>query len=143
MDNFLFNQISLVIDSLIAKGEKVTVSKVITASLFFAGGTLATKEKEVSQVVKMYLKGINEFEYTYKHNNKTVVFTLNINRHGVMCLGFKCDGKKYYQCAMDRHIEEQMQLIVVLSKTSKDELMHKVFIPNNIAYLNKCAEKVA
>lgn len=144
MENLLFNKICIVIDRLIANSEKLTVNKAITASLFNPGGTLAGYEKEVAQVIKMYLKGINEFAYTYKHNGNTETFTLNINRHGVMCLGFRLkDKSKFYQCAMDRHIEEQMQLLVVLSKTSKDELMQNCFIPNNVRYVNKYAEKTA
>lgn len=143
MEHITFDRICVVLDKLIANNQKLTVNNAVISSLFVAGGTLAGYEKEVAQVIKMYTKGINEFEYTYNHNNKTDVFTLNVNKHGVMCLGFKTsDGCKYYQCAMDRHLDEQMRLLVVLSKTSTDELMQNTFIPNNIRYCNKYAENI-
>ena len=138
MERKLFDRICQVIDGLISQDVKPTTSNIITKSLFSAGGTLASNEREVQQVLKAYVNGKFEFDYTYTHNNKTTLYSLSINQWGVMCLGHKADARPWlYQCAMDRHPEEQYMLIEILKKTSNDQLMTGTFIPNNIEYLQK------
>lgn len=144
MNQEIFNRICFVIDTLNIQGKKLTLSNVVTQSLFSVGGTLAGLDKEALQVIKMYVKKVNEFEYTYKHNSNVETFTLSLNPHGCMALGYKLkDGKRFYQHAMERHIEQQLQLLSVLAKVETSELMLNTFIPNNIQYCKKGLEKIS
>ena len=91
----------------------------------------------------MYTKGEYEFEHTYSHTGKVDTFTLHLNKHGVMCLGYKLNGKKYWQCAMERHLDEQYRLLTILQKTAHDDLMLQTFIPNNLSYVQKAYSKLS
>lgn len=95
-----YNRIRIIYDSIMNKGDKPTIEKIVTESLFHSGGTIDHEE------AKYFLNLITNFQIDLNNHNDKLI---KLNDNNVFCL--KSNTGKWYLTNYQEYNEEKIVLL--------------------------------